>query len=195
MGVDVNFKRVSTVLALVAASSAANAAFNSYTDQASWASAVGVPALLETFDDGTADGFAVSTLGAGHSFSIASGRMNDRVTRSGATSTTLTFDAAITSFGANWDLSPGGQGQGLQIFVDGALAGTIANTFTGGFYGFVSTQAFSSLTIVAGQQGGSAETYNLDNARFAAAVPEPEGLALLLAGLGVVGFAARRRQG
>lgn len=189
-----NFKQVATVFALAATNCVANAAFTNYTDLTSWSAAAAAPASVETFDDALTDGFTVTTQGAGHSFSVASGRMNDRVTRTGVTSTTFTFDTAITSFAANWDLTPGGAGQGLQILVDGALAGTVLNNYNGGFYGFVSDTAFTSLTILAGQQGGSAETYSLDNARFAAAVPEAESMALLLAGLGVVGFTARRRQ-
>ena len=44
--------------------------------------------------------------------------------------------------------------------------------------------------------GGTAQTYggSLDNVSLVAAVPEPETYALMLAGLGVVGFVARRRR-
>nr|WP_195793161.1 FxDxF family PEP-CTERM protein [Roseateles sp. DAIF2] len=47
---------------------------------------------------------------------------------------------------------------------------------------------------VAGKTNGSSGIYALSSAATAVPVPEPETYALLLAGLGVVGFVARRRK-
>lgn len=186
-------KIYAAALALFAAH-AANAAFTAYGDETSWAAAAGAPVQVEDFNDGVANDFTITTIGSGHStFGISGGQLNDRVVLNEGT-TTFTFTQAINSFAANWDLTPGGAGQGLQLFVDGALAATVDHNFSGQFFGFVSTTSFKTLTIQAGLQPGVAETYSMDNARFTQAVPEPESLALLFAGLGVVATLARRRK-
>ncbi|MDE2595061.1 MAG: hypothetical protein KGL57_12565, partial [Burkholderiales bacterium] len=134
-------KIYAAALALFAAH-AANAAFTAYGDQTSWTAAAGVPVLVEDFNDGVANDFTINTIGSGHTtFGITGGHLNDRVVL-GVGTTTFTFNQAIKSFAADWDLRPGGAGQGLQLFVDGALAATIDHNFSGQFYGFVSSTSF-----------------------------------------------------
>lgn len=62
------------------------------------------------------------------------------------------------------------------------------------FFGFVSDSSLSSVTVSATSGRRAAVWPTIDNLTLAAAVPEPETYALLLSGLAVVGFIARRRR-
>jgi hypothetical protein len=56
-----------------------------------------------------------------------------------------------------------------------------------------STPVATSGRVVFDHQGGDNNGLLLDDVRVAVAIPEPETWGLLLAGLGLLGFAARRR--
>jgi hypothetical protein len=77
------------------------------------------------------------------------------------------------------------------------LVGTeVPNTSTGEFFGFVSTDAFTSVFYDGGTQPGSAETHTLDNLQFAA-VPEPATFGLMglaMAGLSAAAYRKSRRR-
>jgi choice-of-anchor C domain-containing protein len=60
-------------------------------------------------------------------------------------------------------------------------------------YSFVATGANSTLTFASTAPGGTAYGLALDNVSVAA-VPEPESYAMLLAGLGLMGFVGKRRK-
>ena len=180
------------VAAAALLSTGAQASYTVYTDLAAF-QATGLSTSLETFDDAVFSGYGFSTVG--HSASVSGGTFNDRTVLGSAT-TAWTFATGINSFGGNWDLTPGGAGQGLELWVNGGLVGSIDHLYAGGFFGFTSTTAFTTVEIRSGQQSGVAETHSFDNMRFgtAAAVPEPEGYALMLSGLAALGVIGRRRR-
>jgi hypothetical protein len=78
----------------------------------------------------------------------------------------------------------------------GTVSQTIVNATTGSFLGFVSTTGLLSATVAAVQVPGASPLWpTVDNLVLASAVPEPGTYALMLAGVGVLGFMARRRRG
>ncbi len=181
-------------VAAVVLCSAANASYVTYTDRAAWEAAVSGSFSEESFSSGTTTGFSLEEIGSGHSTGISGGVYHDRTVRD-TTYTNYNFGSLINAFGANWDLAPGGAGQGLQLFIGGlTVTPQIANTYTGGFFGLVSTTAFSVVSVHSGNFSGNAETHNVDNVVFASAVPEPESYALMLSGLALMGAVARRRK-
>ncbi|HEX7687149.1 MAG TPA: PEP-CTERM sorting domain-containing protein [Burkholderiaceae bacterium] len=194
-------KSVSSLLAaaaLSALSAHASAGVTYYTSQSDYAAAL-ASSTTETFDS--------TPLASGLSFvsnagSVGGGLFNDRVVIGSAT-TTFSFGGDVNGFGGFFDESPGGWGQGLAFTL------TLANGSTevlsqhldqdgGSFFGFISTDAFSSVKLTGGNESnGVAETYNVDNVQFGSlsTVPENGSMAMLLAGLGMLGVVARRRAG
>jgi hypothetical protein len=179
------------LLALVGLASA-RAQVTVYTDRAAWEAAVGSFAT-ESFG-GEVNGFTVDEVGSGHSYGVSGGLYWDRV--AGDSSYTIySFEQATTAFGADWNLLPGGAGQGLRLVVDGnAITPEIANVYVG-FFGFTSTAAFDAVTVFAGSQGGMAESHSVDNLVYATAmpVPEPATYLLMIAGLLAIGWVVSRR--
>lgn len=107
---------------------------------------------------------------------------------------TLTFDTAITSFGADF----AGFNESLALRTN-ILAGsdTIAAPNTGGsnavrFFGFQSDTAFTTLTF----KGVLSDGFGVDNVAFGsnATVPEPTSLAIFGIGACVAGIGAGRRR-
>lgn len=181
------------VVASLAAASAAHAvvapSFTVYTDQASWEAAVaGLKIGLEDFSDSTVPDFTINSASA----TISGGVLNDFDYKWNTSS--YAFAKDILAIGGNWNLSPQDPGSGLNLYVNGSLAGTIASSYNGGFFGFVSNTPFATLTIKMGSENTIGEHYTVDNIRFAAPVPEPETYAMLVAGLGLLGAVARRRK-
>ncbi len=107
---------------------------------------------------------------------------------------TLTFGAGVTSYTFLW-----GSPDALNsLFVD-AVSGPDA-TFTGNdaFAGANGNNANTRLFTVSSTTGLSSLTFSTGQIAFevaqVSAIPEPQTYALLLAGLGAVGFVARRRK-
>ena len=175
---------------------ASQASVTTYTDESAWIAAAG-PYYNEPFDVGGLQSFTGVTTTNG---SIGSARgslsgsvWNDRI--AGTDSTTFSYiPADIIAAGATWDTSPGGEGSGLTLTLNLAGGGTeqVAQIgpIDGTFFGFVSTDAFSSFSITLGPSSGQ-ETYDLDNLHFA--VPEPASVAVLGFGLVALGRMRRRK--
>lgn len=120
----------------------------------------------------------------------------------GHVKTTFSFSQAITAFGGLWNLTLNNTptpGSGLRIDIgnDGSYefdALDILPTTQNGFHGFASDTPFTQFSISYRDVFPQQETYSLSSLQFTAAVPEPETYAMLLAGLGVLSFTARRRK-
>jgi hypothetical protein len=178
---------------VAAAATPALAQFTVYTSRAAFEAALGT-FYLDPFT-----GNAISNSGASvasSTGSFGSERWNDRLVQ-GETSTTWSFAGGISAFGGDWDLSPGGEGQGLEFLVNWSAGGSslvgneVPRACAGCFWGFTATASMASIAVRGGTQSGSAETYNFDNMTVA---PEPGTYTLLAAGLvGIFAVARRRR--
>ena len=112
---------------------------------------------------------------------------------------TTPFTLNSAYFAANWN-------DGLSITVKGELAGAIVHTqtftvdTTGSTREFFNWQNIDTVLITAtggthnSSLGSSGTSFAMDNLIINSPVPEPETYAMLLAGLGLVGFLARRRK-
>jgi hypothetical protein len=184
---------VAAVAMCLAASQAAQATTTIFTSRSTWETAVGAYEE-EAFSDTTLNaGLSVVTTAG----SISGGVWNDRVVN-GGDKTTWTFADLKTAFGGNWDLSPGGAGQGIQLYIDATpVSSIIDHNYVGEFFGFTSTVAFNKVVVTGDSQAGVAETYTMDNMVYdspASAIPEPiTMLGLAWGGLALAGYVRKRK--
>jgi hypothetical protein len=138
-----------------------------YTDKTEWQNALGGQYLTEDFADTMLNaGVSYVSSESGHinpeqecyQDVLASESQNDPMT-------VWTFEPQIAAFGGDWTLGgPGGSGNSLHVYIDddSLYVGAISNSFNGGFWGFVSDTAFSSVTLVGGS-GTNQQHYCLDD--------------------------------
>lgn len=198
------------------ASSAANAlSVVTYTGVSSFLAGVAASPVYsgsyekENFNDGVLNaGLSISggsIQAALPWFSPSDGLVYGGIVNAPSQSVTISFGGReMYAMGAHWNLSHaavGGPGSGITLNLkSGASVFYSADTFyspTLGseFVGFVSDEAFTSVVLTEGTaSGGTQETFQFDNLKYAQAVPEPETYAMLMAGLGLMGFVARRRK-
>jgi hypothetical protein len=138
-------------------------------DRLGWESAVGVYEE-EFFTDATLNP-GVSVVTDNGYVKTSTGVWWDRLVCSPTTTTTWQFATPLVGFGGNWNPGgPGGSGAGIAVAIDGSWVsvGEISRSYTGQFWGFVSTVPFSAVRLSPGSGSGWCETYELDNMVYAA---------------------------
>lgn len=194
--------------ALLSTAAAAHADITVYTSEAAFLAAVSAPGT-DTFDDLSTvqyDSPLLRTAGA-YSYSASSprglygaGADPDHWLSTNYSSDPLTFSAfsaGVTALGGyffgsdiNGSFLPGAT-MTLTAASGETQTVTLTDTNVGTFLGFVATSQLASVVLSAEQPPGAAAWPTVNNLTLA--VPEPASYGMLLAGLAVAGFAARRR--
>jgi hypothetical protein len=193
--------------ALLCATAGAQAAITVYTSQAAFLGAVTAPGV-DTFDDLEVQPYADTvfrTAGAYNYQAYSSGAIwgaggpTDHWLSNNTRYTPIVFSnftGGVNAFGGNFF---GSDIEGAYVpdanviltAVDGStLTYTLAGATTDSFLGFVSDAPLTS--VVLGTDGGD---YWPTANNVVLAVPEPATYGMLLAGIGLLGVAARRRRG
>jgi hypothetical protein len=202
--------------ALLVASGASQAVITVYTSAAAFAAATSAPGV-DTFTGLSITGATPSpiTRNAGAytytgavsttSFFGAGTTANPWLSTNTATDTMTfnTFLGGVQAVGGNFfgsDIAGAFLAGNITITAtdaSGTVTQTIVGATTTSFLGFVSTGAMTSLTVASVQPAVGFLWPTVDNLTLAKAtvpIPEPETYAMMLAGLGLVGFLARRRR-
>lgn len=190
------FLSSSATLFLALASTPSHSAVVFYNDATAFAAAL-QSANTESFDDSV---LLPELSFASNTGNVNNGVFNDRVTPNGIP-TVFSFSSGINAFGGNFDLSAGGAGMGIQLSLSTGeiISQEVLRTSTGGFFGFISDNLFTSVTLNTGtQMDCCAETYTLDNLTFGtqavSSVPVPAAAWLFGSALmSFVGMSRRRK--
>jgi hypothetical protein len=202
--------------ALLAATGAAQATITVYTTEASFLAAVTNPGV-DGFDGFSIIGGTLSPMnrmagdygytadaGPAGGFFGAGSPANPWLSTNIATDTIsfFNFTGGVAALGGNFFGSnivgefTAGAMTLTATDADGMVTQTIVDATTSSFVGFVSsTGTLVSATLASVEPTTGFLWPTVDNLTLAAPIPEPETYALMLAGLGLMGFMARRRRG
>jgi hypothetical protein len=200
------------LLVALAVAAPAHAAITSYTDAATFMAAV-QNAGTDSFDDLggflPVDNPATRSAGVyGYTVDASTGLFGLNDGGNGLLSTNDLFDtlvfsnfgagvtaAGLNAFGTDFDGFPI-SGVTINVRVVDTLGDTLtlnaSNVTPASFFGFTSTAQLDSLVVEIFSQNSAYATAN--DLVLASAVPEPSTYALMLGGLGMVGWLARRRR-
>lgn len=209
-----SLKTVSLAAVLLCTAVAAEAEITIFTDRAAFLAALSASGT-DTFNDlliGQTDSPLARMAGA-YSYLASAGPVSNfwpAGTAGGdvwlaptVSNDTITFGSfgGLTAFGGNFfgsdaagAFSPGRTV--VLIATDGATTRTVNlyDTTVATFLGFISTDPLATVTLRSdGVPGGPAYWSTANDVTIGLPVPEPETYGMLLAGLAVVGFMARRR--
>jgi hypothetical protein len=207
-----------SLAALLCTAAAAHADVTVYTDRAAFLAAVSMPGT-DTFNDLAAQpyGTPLSRSAGAYGYQASAGPVSDFYPAGGGSdvwlatnsaSDTITFSnfaSGVRAFGGNFfgtDID-GAFTPGRTMVLsatDGANIRTTVNLYdtnTATFLGFISSDPLASVTLRPDGIPGSVywATANDVTLGMVPQVPEPASFGMLLAGLGLVGFAVRRRAG
>ncbi len=205
--------------ALLLGSAAAQAALTVYTSEASFLAAITGEAT-DSFDDLTAGANLgsgpLSRSAGGYTYDVGAGPTSPVLYGAGSASdawlstNNATDTVTFTNFGAGvyaagaYFFNSNIAGEFLRrgsvtitaTDVDGTVTQTKFLPTTGNYFGFVSDTSLLSLTVSSSVFNPNTNVWpTVDDLTLAGAVPEPQTYAMFLAGLGVLGFLARRRRG
>jgi hypothetical protein len=206
-----------TLAALLLAAAAAQATVTVYTDRTAFLAALSAPGT-DAFNDlaRVETGSPLARSAGAYSYRASSGPTSDFWPAGSASDVwlattvstdTITFDqfsAGVRGFGGNFFGSDvnGNFSAGRTMILtatDGTSTRTVnlTNTTTTTFLGFISSDPLATVTLHGEGLPGVVywATANDVTLGLVSAVPEPETYGMLLAGLGLVGFAMRRRAG
>ncbi|MDB5949395.1 MAG: hypothetical protein JWR65_1250 [Massilia sp.] len=212
-----SLKSLTLAVLLCTASAAAQADVTVFTDRASFLAALHLPAI-DTFNDLTVSqtGTPLYRMAGPYSYQASAGPVSDFYPAGSGSDTWLAntvasdtitfsqFSAGLRAFGGNFfgsDVNGGFlPGQTMVLTAsDGTTSRTVnlTNTTASTFLGFLADNALASVTLRPDAIPGSVYwvTANDVTMGMVNAVPEPETYGMLLAGLALVGYAARRRAG
>lgn len=199
--------------ALLAVAGASHATITVFTSQAAFLAAVSAPGV-DTFNDlaltsvpspivRNAGAYGYTGTVSTTSFFNAGTTADVWLSTNTATDTITfnTFTGGVSAAGGNFfgsDINGAFLAGNLTLTAtdaSGTITQTLTNATTTGFLGFVSTGALTSITITSVQPVSGFLWPTVNNLTLATAVPEVQTYAMMLAGLGLMGFMARRRRG
>ena len=195
--------------------SAAQATVTIYTSQSSYLAAVGATGV-DTFDDLTIDyqgtpfarnagtyNYIASSgpdsglygAGDGADHYLATNYNTDTITFSNFSSGVIGVGGFFFGSDANGAFIQGGTMTLKATDAQGFASYTLNDSTKSSFIGFVSNDALASVTLTPGNLFTDGIWVSANDLTLAvSAVPEPESYAMLLAGLGLMGWMARRRK-
>jgi hypothetical protein len=200
---------------LLCMASAAQADVVIYTDRAAFLAAITLPGT-DTYNDlsGSLTPSPLSRMAGSYGYRASTGPVSvfypagsasDRWLATDAASDVITFSnfaTGVRAFGGNFFASDinGAFSPGHTVVLtatDGTTTRTVnlENSTTASFLGFISTNPLSSVTLRPDGLPGSVYWATANNVTLGmvSAIPEPTTYGMLIAGLGLFGFMARRR--